>query len=318
LRDNRKSSGPQTSPGAWLLATLRHPPAAAEAVSALFFEAGAAGLWEDRPDELGRLVSRAGFAPEDRERLAALGPAWLDRLAEAFGLDRADFDFELELEEGQDWAEKWKEGLQPVMVSQGLAVAPSWWPENDRPAAAVVLRLDPGLAFGSGHHATTRLCLELLADLAPRAARVLDVGFGSGILALAAAALNPRAEVIGLDNDPAALAVAEDNATLNGLAGRVDFLVLDLLEAGAGAALKKLAPAFDLITANLTLAPLLELAPRLTALAGPAGRLILSGLLESQAAEAAAAYEALGWIQEANPLREEWAALLFQGLALEH
>jgi len=298
------------SPGPWLLATLRHPPAAAEAVSAFFFEAGAAGLWEDRPDELGRLVSRAGFSPEDRERLAALGPAWLDRLAGAFGLDLADFDFDLELEDGQDWAEKWKEGLKPVLVSQGLAVAPTWWPENDRPAAAVVLRLDPGLAFGSGHHATTRLCLELLANLAPRAARILDVGFGSGILALAAAALNPAAEIFGVDNDPAALAVAEENAALNGLSGRVDFMVMDLLESEAGAATNKPAPAFDLITANLTLAPLLELAPRLTALAAPAGRLILSGLLDRQAAEAATAYEALGWILEASPRREEWAALL--------
>jgi len=291
--------------GPWLKATLRHPPLAAEAVGALLFEAGAAGLWEDRPDELGRLVIRAGFAPEDRERLAALGPAWLNRLASAFGLDLADFEFGLELEEGQDWAEKWKEGLEPVLVSQGLAVAPTWWPESGLPAAAVALRLDPGLAFGSGHHATTRLCLELLAGLAPGASRILDVGFGSGILALAAAALNPAAEIVGVDIDPAALEVAEANAALNNLSGRINFMVMDMLEAGAD--LKGLA--FDLITANLTLAPLLELAPRLTALAGLAGRLILSGLLDSQAAEAAAAYEPLGWILEAGPRREEWAAL---------
>ncbi|MDR2935631.1 MAG: 50S ribosomal protein L11 methyltransferase, partial [Candidatus Adiutrix sp.] len=271
-------------------------------------EAGASGLWEDRPDELGRLVTRAGFAPEDQARLAVLGPALADRLAEAFGLDRADFDFDLELEEGRDWAEKWKEGLAPVLVSPALAVAPTWWPENDRPEAAVILRLDPGLAFGSGHHASTRLCLELLAELAPRAARVLDVGFGSGLLALAAAALSPAAEVWGVDNDPSVLAVAEANAALNGLAGRVNFRVT--AEPEAEAALKGLAPAFDLLAANLTLAPILELAPRLTALSAPAGRLILSGLLESQADEAASAYEALGWALEARPRREEWAALL--------
>jgi ribosomal protein L11 methyltransferase len=235
----------------------------------------------------------------------------LARLAEAFGLDRADLDFDLALEEGQDWAEKWKEGLEPVRVSPALAVVPTWWPESDRPDAAVLLRLDPGLAFGSGHHATTRLCLELLADLAPRAARILDVGFGSGILALAAAALNPAAEVFGVDNDPSALAVAEANAASNNPAGRINFRVTTATEADA--ALKALSPAFDLIMANLTLAPLLELAPCLTALAGPAGRLILSGLLDSQADEAASAYEALGWVMEARPRREEWAALLLQG-----
>jgi ribosomal protein L11 methyltransferase len=282
---------------------LHHPPAAAEAVSGLLFEAGASGLWEDRPDGRGRLVTRAGFPPEDRERLAALGPDLMARLAEAFGLDRGDFDFSLELEEGRDWAEKWKEGLSPILVSPALAVAPTWWPESDLPAAAVVLRLDPGLAFGSGHHATTRLCLKLLADLAPRAARILDVGFGSGILALAAAALNPAAEVCGVDNDPTAPAVAEANAALNGLAGRIDFIP------ATPAGLEGQA-AFDLIAANLTLAPLLELAPVLTGWAGPAGRLILSGLLDTQVPQAAAAYEALGWTLERRLRLEEWAALL--------
>jgi len=260
-------------------------------------------------------VTRAGFHPEDRERLAALGPDLTARLAEAFGLDRGEFDFSLELEEGRDWAEKWKEGLSPILVSPALAVAPTWWPESDLPAAAVVLRLDPGLAFGSGHHATTRLCLKLLADLAPRAARILDVGFGSGILALAAAALNPAAEVCGVDNDPTALAVAEANAALNGLAGRIYFISADLAETGAdpnspGKNLSRLAPPFDLIAANLTLAPLLELAPVLTGRAGPAGRLVLSGLLDTQAPQATAGYEALGWTLERCLRLEEWAALL--------
>jgi len=289
--------------GSWLKLTLRHPPSAAEAVSGLLFEAGAAGLWEDRPDERGRLVTRAGFAPEDRERLAALGPGLVDRLAEGFGLDRGEFDFDLELEAGRDWAEKWKEGLQPVLVSPALAVAPTWWAEDDLPAAAVVLRLDPGLAFGSGHHATTWLCLKLLTDLAPGALNILDLGFGSGILALAAKALNPAARVSGLDNDPETLAVAEANAALNGLSGRVDFILGGPAEAIAN-------KPFDLIAANLTLAPLLELAPLVTALAGSVCRLILSGLLDTQAFAAAEAYEARGWALERCLRREEWAALV--------
>jgi len=287
--------------GPWLKLTLSHPPPTAEAVGALLFEAGAAGLWEDRPDERGRVVTRAGFAPEEKERLAALGPALVARLAVAFDLDQGDFDFELALEEGQDWAEKWKEGLQPVLVSPALAVAPTWWPESARPEATIVLRLDPGLAFGSGHHATTWLCLQRLAELAPGAGRILDVGFGSGILALAAAALNPAAEIIGLDNDPDALPVAMANAALNGLAGSIQFSLRTL---------DQLTPPFDLITANLTLAPLLELAPLLAALVGPAGRLVLSGLLDSQAQEAAQAYEALGLALESQWRREEWTALV--------
>jgi ribosomal protein L11 methyltransferase len=129
-------------------------------------------------------------------------------------------------------------------------------------------------------------------------------------LSLAAAALNPAAEVFGVDNDPDTLAVAEANAAANGLAGRIKFSVTTGTEAEETAALKDLAPPFDLMAANLTLAPLLELAPRLTSLAGPAGRLILSGLLDNQASAAASAYEVLGWTLEASLQREEWAALV--------
>ena len=285
-------------------AGLSHPPAAAEAVSGLLFEAGAAGLWEDRPDGRGRLVTLAAFAPEDRERLAAFWPEARRRLAEAFGLDQDEFSWTLNLEEGLDWTEKWKEGLRPVPVGPRLAVAPTWWPAAELPAAEIVLRLDPGLAFGSGHHATTFLCLRFLAELAPGAARILDVGFGSGILALAAAALNPAAEVWGLDNDPETLAVAEANAAANDLAGRVTFSLRPPAE---------LAAPFDLLAANLTLAPLLELAPALAALTAPGGRLILAGLLAAdQADEAAARYAALGFLLERRQEREEWAALLLR------
>ncbi len=284
----------------WLNLTLHHPPAAADAVSALLFGEGAQGVWEDRPDDLGRTVTRAGFAPAEEARLRDLLPGLVGRVAAAFDLPAGDFEASLELEANHDWAEKWKEGLRPVVINARLAVAPTWWPTDGLPSAEVVLRLDPGLAFGSGHHASTCLCLEFLTELAPAARRLLDLGSGSGILSLAAAALNPEAQVFGLDNDASTLEVARDNAELNGLAGRVGFR--DTLEG--------LPAPFDLIVANITLGILQELAPTVTALAAPRGRLILSGLLTAQAPDALQTYRALGWAPAGAREREEWSGLV--------
>lgn len=286
----------------WLKATIHHPPVTAEALSALLFEEGAQGVWEDLPDSSGRTVSRAGFKPDDGERLEKALPAIVACLAEAFDRPASDFEFSLELEEVHDWAEKWKEGLTPVAISPALALAPTWWPADDLPEATVILRLDPGLAFGSGHHATTFLCLKLLAEAAPAARRILDVGAGSGILSLAAAALTTEAEVIGVDNDPDTIEVARENAELNYLDDRADFSDRNLAE---------LEGTFDLIVANITLGPLTELAPAITRLAESGGRLILSGLLDSQADEAAHIYADLGWGLTRRLGRDEWSALFF-------
>lgn len=285
----------------WLKVTCRHPPAAAEALSAALFDEGARAIWEEQPDRLGRMVSTAALAPARQAALGLALPPLMARLAEIFECSPADFEFSLDLEEDHDWAEKWKEGLRPIPVSARLALAPSWWPADDLPPGETVLRLDPGLAFGSGHHATTYLCLQLLDELAPGAGRILDVGAGSGVLSLAAAVLSPRAEVVGVDNDPETIAVAVANALANGLEGRVSF---------SGRALAELRPPFGLIAANITLLPLTELAPAISALAAEDGRLILSGLLEAQAGEAAAFYGRFGWRPVRRLLRDEWAALL--------
>ena len=112
------------NPFNWLKVSLHHPPATTEAVSSLLFDAGAGGLWEDPPDERGRLVMLAGFPPADQARLEAALPEIVARLAAAFDLPAADFAFSLTLEKNHDWAEKWKEGLKPILGSPRLAVAP--------------------------------------------------------------------------------------------------------------------------------------------------------------------------------------------------
>lgn len=285
----------------WLKVTLHLPPAAAEAAGVLLFDEGAQGVWEDQPDERGRLVLRGGFETASQNHLQQALPNLIDRLAEAFGLELSEFDYSLVIEENHDWAEKWKDGLEPITIDSRLAIAPTWWPEDDLPQASLVLRLDPGLAFGSGHHATTFLCLKLISELAPKADRILDVGAGSGILSLAAAALNPAAEILGVDNDLDTIEVAVENAVSNGLGEKVAF---------SGQTLDQVPGSFGLIVANITLVPLTQLAALISAKSQPGGHLVLSGLLDSQVEEAATIYETHGWGLTRRLGRDEWAALV--------
>lgn len=286
----------------WFKVTIHHPPIAGEAVSAVLFEEGASAIWEDQPDDRGRQVTLAGFPQETASRQKANLPKIVDRLAAIFECSPDDFKLIMEMEKNHDWAEKWKEGLNPIEISRQLAIAPSWWPADELPAAESILRIDPGLAFGSGHHASTFMCLSLLCQCPPGARLILDVGAGSGILSLAAAKLNPSAEIIGVDNDLDTIAVAVENARDNQLADRVDF---------SGRELSCLNPGFDLIMANITLEPLKGLAPEISRLAGAGARLILSGLLETQVEEITHLYSSLGWSPAAHLGRDEWAGLMF-------
>lgn len=297
------ASGPAR---AWLRVTVHHPPAVSEAVSEVFFSLGAQAVWEDRPDEHGRLVSRAGFAPE---RAAALKQPLADRLARIAGIFNTEPLRPLfTIEAGADWAEKWKEGLEPIIVRQTLAVQPTWWAGPLAGAPPLVLKLDPGLAFGTGHHATTYMCLWALLDLLQKpVGRLLDLGAGSGILALSAALLTagqtPRPEIIGLDNDPETVPVAVANAALNGLEDRVAFTADPRMLAGKPC---------GLILANITLGPLLALKETVAQAAGAGAGLVLSGLLADQVEEATAAYRALGFQPQRLLRLGEWAALVLR------
>jgi ribosomal protein L11 methyltransferase len=173
----------------------------------------------------------------------------------------------------QDWVRLTQSQFAPVEISAGFWVVPSW---HEPPAAATcVIRLDPGLAFGTGTHPTTRMCLQWLAQH-PAATRVLDYGCGSGILAIGAAKFG-AGSVVAVDIDDAAVAATRQNASENAVsavAGRPDVAVGQ----------------FELVLANILATPLKVLAPLLCAHVAPNGHLVLAGILERQAEELAAAY----------------------------
>ena len=182
---------------------------------------------------------------------------------------------------GQQWEETWKEYFQPIRCGSRLWVCPSWEQAPEPNAINVVI--DPGLAFGTGSHATTGLCLRWLQEQALGGAIVVDYGCGSGVLAIAACLLGAT-RVIAVDNDRQALEVTRENARLNQVDDKLLTCLPEELEALAP-------PAAGILMANILANPLIELAPHLLALTAIGGKLCLSGILDTQADELAKAYE---------------------------
>lgn len=177
----------------------------------------------------------------------------------------------------QDWERAWMADFKPVRFGERLWVCPSTHQPPD--PRGVTIRLDPGLAFGTGTHPTTALCLEWLDGQNLAGQRVLDYGCGSGVLAVGALLLG-ASEAWGVDNDPQALVASRDNAERNGVADR---LFLEEHEQANP-------PVADCLIANILSGILMELVPQLTALVRPGGRVALSGIMEQQAGAVEAAY----------------------------
>ena len=199
--------------------------------------------------------------------------------------------------EDQDWERAWMDQFQPLRFGERLWIVPSWIDAPD--PLAVNILLDPGLAFGTGTHPTTALCLEWLDGTDMAGKSVLDYGCGSGILAIAALKLG-AVDAWGIDIDPQALTATRDNAARNGIEA-------ERLHTGLPGALPPEAP-FEVLLANILMGPLIELAPTLTAHVARGGQLVLSGLLAEQAEGVMAAYAA-DFDFDPPALKDGWARL---------
>jgi ribosomal protein L11 methyltransferase len=227
--------------------------------------------------------------------------------------------------EEEDWANAWKQHYSVLRVGERTVIVPSWLEYGPQPGD-VVLYLDPGMAFGTGLHPTTQLCLRLLERYARPGLSVLDLGTGSGILAIAAAKLG-AGPVLALDNDPVAVAVAAENIGLN-QSGAVVSAAVGSLGAGQqmghwltgdfgdetapGQAAPDAAPPpqFDLIVANLIAKVLVILAADLVAALAPGGTLVSSGIIDTKEADVVAAFAAAGLRQVERYVEGEWLALV--------
>lgn len=207
-----------------------------------------------------------------------------------------NFPHHIEQLEDKDWERAWMENFKPMRFGKRLWVCPSWCETPD--PDAVNIMLDPGLAFGTGTHPTTALCLEWLDGLDLTDKTVIDFGCGSGILSLAALLLGAK-KVIGIDIDPQALEASQANALRNGVADRLElFLPVNQpqdLQA-------------DIVVANILAGPLRELAPLIKTLIAPQGKLALSGILDTQAESVADCYRDILTVNEITE-REQWCRI---------
>ncbi len=287
------------SPGGagWCQLLAEAPAEAVPALEALLEAAGALSVTVQDAGDQPLLEPPPGATPLwHRVRLAALFPAGSPLADLAQRLETAGARAVRTEPLGErDWVRAWLDDFRPMSFGRRLWVVPSGHQPPD--PGAVNLRLDPGLAFGTGTHPTTAMCLRWLDAGLPAGATVLDYGCGSGILAVAAARLG-AARVTAVDIDPQALAATRANAAANGVGDRVRVLAPEAL-----------APEpVEVVLANILAGPLVELAPVLAAHLAPGGHLVLSGLLAAQAPAVAAAYAP--WLALAEWAREaEWVCL---------
>ena len=284
-----------------ILTDCRHAEALADALLnagalAASIEDADAGTPEEQP-QFGEpdAINRPGW---ERSRVSALLPPDADveqllaTCAAQAGLGDLPAYTEEEVAE-QDWVRLTQSQFAPIRVTERLWIVPSWHvaPDPD----AIVLVLDPGMAFGTGSHPTTRLCLEWLVQHAAAGMSVLDYGCGSGILAIAAARLGAT-EVVGVDIDPQAVIAARNNADRNG----VNACFRD--------SARELWGQFDVVLANILANPLKVLAPAISAHVRPGGSLTLSGILVEQSDELIAAYAPYLRLRSAGT-RDGWVCL---------
>lgn len=201
----------------------------------------------------------------------------------------------------QDWLAEWKKGYEPVEVGERLLIAPSWKRAELENSSRVIVEIDPGMAFGTGTHETTRGCLALL-ERYWKGGSLLDVGTGTGILAISAAKLCPG-RIVAFDIDPEAIAVAEENARINHVEDEVNFEVNRLSSF--------LDDSFDLVIANLTADVLTPLANELSSVTRRGGRLITSGILTDQRDQVVEALTPHGYTIIESITDGEWITIAF-------
>ena len=307
----------------WLEVTVRTNTAGADLISELLISAGAKGTSiEDRFDAFSEptdatqwdlidpsviekmdedTLVHAYFPAETtsretieslRARLAALTPEWL-------GFDAGKRALEIANVREEDWAENWKKYYKPFRVGRHLVVRPVW--EKYEPQAGdKIISIDPGMAFGNGTHETTSMCLGLVEDYIKPGDTVLDVGTGSGILAIASVLMGAQS-ALGIDLDPVAVRVANENIERNGLSGRVNAQVGDLV--------KGIDTQADVVFANIIADAVILLSRAVRAHMKPGGVFICSGIILEREQDVLDALAEAGFTVDRIEHRGEWSAI---------
>ena len=271
---------------------------ATEAVSYAFLQAGCGGVMMRGTNP----VTVEGSLPVSDELAAKLEElrTHLARLPE-FGLPALVDGLTLTYAEDEDWANAWKQYFKPSKVGRRLVIVPSWEPYAPG-VDELILSLDPGMAFGTGGHPTTKLCMQVLEDVVTPGMRVADIGTGSGILAIASARLG-ASEVWATDIDPLANRIAGENIVVNGLSDTVQILDLPAFD--------RQAQNCDLIVANILAHTIIELAPSIAPRLKPGGTFLASGIVEEFHDDVRDALAAVGFSHVETRRDDIWVCLVF-------
>src|SRR5262249_41102320 len=249
----------------WLLIELEVATEAYEQATSILFEAGSIGtvILAEHPNSM--KVGAYFDGGNNPHEVLALVKASLVASGWAGSLQTVNWS----RVEDEDWMQRWKEGFEPIEIGERLVVAPSWKIPSEK-RGRVLVQMDPGMAFGTGTHDTTRLCL-LAIERYWHGKSLLDVGTGTGILAIAAALLEPGSRITAIDIDPVATSVAFDNASINSVSHAIDIMT--------GATDKLAGRQFDVVVANLTAEVIVDNIRDLASSLRSGGIIILSGIL---------------------------------------
>jgi ribosomal protein L11 methyltransferase len=303
---------PAPSDRQWLKITLFCPLPLLESAADLMGVLSGSGVEQSPESESGALISgffQLGTATGDPHRPEESAEVVLARvnqqMTELFALYGCVPEKPVvTLLADQDWATSWQQYFKPFEIVPGLVIKPSWEAYQPEPGQHVI-EMDPGMAFGTGQHASTRMALALIKKSMQRAtdnSQALDVGTGTGILAMATALFGAE-RVVAIDNDPDAVRVAQENIEKNGLAGKIET---------SATPVERLQGAFQLISANIVHDVLVEMAGTLVMLTAPGGHLVLAGILSGEQEEnIVGVYLGLGLQPLDRLYQEEWVALQF-------
>ena len=290
----------------WVEVTVTTAPSAVEAVANILLECRTGGVEETHPST--GVVQLRGYLP--------VGPATEVTLAAIrrrvlalpqFGLDLGAGRIETTVVEDSGWAHAWKNHFRPFLVGSRIWITPTW-EDVPPPAGRIAIALDPGMAFGSGLHASTQLCLKVLEDRLRSGSRVFDIGTGSGILSIAAAKMG-AASVLAIDVDPVAVGVASGNVAHNGVAGVVEVREGDLLRGILADA--------DVILANLTAEIHMDLLPTVLDHLAFGGWVVASGIVADRQLEVEAVARASGLVVREVRREAEWRCLVLTAVSGE-
>jgi ribosomal protein L11 methyltransferase len=270
------------------------------------------GQWYDKPlnDIRPGYAEIKGYYAEDTDVEAVV--AKLRRaLAElpAYGYDAGEFTFAVKQVKDEDWANAWKQYFKPLQVSERLTIKPTWEDYSPR-GDEVVIELDPGMAFGTGTHPTTALCLRVLERTVREGDTMIDVGTGSGILAIGAVKLG-ASRVLALDLDPVAVSSATENVKLNGLQDVIEVRRSDLLGVlNEGDASASVQPPVDIVVANILAEIIVQFIDDVREVLKPGGIYIASGIYILKEADVKAGLLASGFEIIDRVRQDDWVAIV--------